>query len=78
MGFTCIVCGERATCFLHGQHVCTGCRKSADADEDRSEALARHVERLMARQELARRYPSLARKMRGPAPITALSGATKD
>src|ERR1700734_3263960 len=59
----CIVCGERTTCFLHGQSVCATCRKLADADEERREALARSVDRIQARAELSRRYPSLAKKM---------------
>jgi len=62
---TCVVCGERADCYLDGHLVCKHCRALADRDDAEAQATRATVDAFVARRTLAHRYPSIAKKLRG-------------
>lgn len=61
----CVVCGETADRYLDSQPVCKHCRVLADQDIEAQEKVRTRLDTLIARQMLARRYPSIARKLSG-------------
>jgi ribosome-binding protein aMBF1 (putative translation factor) len=59
----CVVCGQQAHHSRSGIDVCGDCARLVDEDEQRRVALTSEVRKERERNQLAARYPSIAKKL---------------